>query len=97
MDLSQKIVWNLYSTGVAAIAGIVTKQLVDRAWMFVTGDDDPPEPNDPETPVGAAVARVVVVALGMGLSQVLINRVAAKGWSSFTGQASPARQVNLKF
>lgn len=97
MDLSQKIVWNLYSAGVTAIAGIVTKQLVDRSWMFVTGDDDPPEPSDPETPTAVAVARVVVIALGMGLSQVLINRFAAKRFASLTGESSPVRSVNLRF
>ena len=37
MDISQKIVWNVYSTGVTLIGGIVTKQLVDGAWTFVTG------------------------------------------------------------
>ena len=97
MDLSQKIVWNLYSAGVAAIAGIVTKQLVDRAWTFVTGDEEPPEPNDPDTPPGIAIARVLVVALGMGLSQVLINRFAARRWAAITGEASPVRAVNLRF
>ena len=77
MDISQKIVWNVYSTGVTLIGGIVTKQLVDGAWTFVTGEE-PPDPNDPSTPAEAALVRVLVIALGMGLTQVLINRFAAR-------------------
>ncbi|WP_300078240.1 DUF4235 domain-containing protein [Propioniciclava sp.] len=96
MDISQKIVWNVYSTGVTLIGGIVTKQLVDGAWTFVTGEE-PPDPNDPSTPAEAALVRVLVIALGMGLTQVLINRFAARRWAAITGEASPVRAVNLRF
>ncbi|MFV0405503.1 MAG: DUF4235 domain-containing protein [Propioniciclava sp.] len=95
MELSQKIVWNLYSTTIAALSGIVASKAVDAAWSFVTGDE-PPEPNDPNTPTGIAVARVAALALGVGLSQVLTNRLAARHWQQQTGLSSPVRSVNLK-
>lgn len=96
MDISQKVGWNLYSTVVAVGAAAVTKKAVESAWEFVTGEE-PPEPNDPDVPTGQAIAWVVAVAVGVGLSQVLINRFAAKRWSAFTGEGQSSRPVNLRF
>ena len=95
MDISQKVVWNLYSTIVAVGAAAVTKKAVESAWEFVTGEE-PPEPSDPSVPTGQAVAWVVAVAVGAGLSQVLINRFAARRWSTFTGEGPSSRPVNLR-
>lgn len=95
VDISQKIVWNVYSTGVTLVGGLVSKQLVDGAWSFVTGEA-PPDPNDPETPAAAALARVLAIAVGMGLTQVFLNRFAARRWAAMTGEPSPARMVSLR-
>lgn len=95
VDLPQKITWNLYSAAVGAISALVTKKLVDAAWKFVTGDE-PPEPNDPDTPAPLALAWVLAMAVGVGVSQVLVNRFAAKRWASFTGGPAPLRSVNLR-
>ncbi len=95
MDIPQKMVWNLYSTGVGIAAAAITKKVVDSAWEFVTGEE-PPHPNDPTVPTGQAVAWVVAVAVGVGLSQVLINRFAAKRWSAFVGEDQLARPVSLR-
>lgn len=96
MDLSQKIVWNLYSAAFGAVAAIVAKKAVDGAWHFVTGDE-PPEPNDPHVPTSEAAAWVMALAVGVGLSQVLANRFAASRWEAFTGTTSPIRNVNMRF
>ena len=68
----------------------------DPGAVAVTGEE-PPEPNDPDVPTGQAIAWVVAVAVGVGLSQVLINRFAAKRWSAFTGEGQSSRPVNLRF
>ena len=96
MDFSQKIVWNAYSTVVGLVAAVATKKAVDGVWQFVTGEE-PPEPNDPNTPTTHAAVWVLAMAMGVGLSQVLINRFAARRWEAFTGSASPLRHVNLRF
>ncbi|MFV0452489.1 MAG: DUF4235 domain-containing protein [Propioniciclava sp.] len=95
MEISQKLVWNLYSTTIATLSGIVASKAVDAAWGFVTGAE-PPEPNDPDTPTSVAVIRVAAVALGVGLSQVLVNRMAARHWQQRTGLTTPIRSVNVK-
>lgn len=96
MDMSQKIVWNGYSTLVGAVAAIVTKKAVDGAWSFVTGEE-PPEPNDPDTPTSHAAIWVLAMALGVGLSQILINRFAARRFEHFVGGRGALRHVNLRF
>lgn len=96
MDIPQKMVWNLYSTAVAVVAAAVTKKAVEGAWEFVTGEE-PPEPSDPNVPTGQAVAWVMALAVGVGLSQVLINRFAAKQWSGYVGESQASRGVNLRF
>lgn len=95
MNLSQKMVWNLYSAAIGTLAAIATKKAVDGAWAFVTGEE-PPEPNDPRTPASHALVWVVAVSLGVGLSQVLVNRLAARQWERFTGAAGPIRKVSLR-
>ncbi|MFT3874976.1 MAG: DUF4235 domain-containing protein [Propioniciclava sp.] len=95
MDFSHKIVWQLYSAGVAAAAALVTTKAVSAGWSFVTGEE-PPEPNDPHVPTGKAAAWVMALAVGVGLSQVLANRMVANRWESFTGAPSPLRSVNLR-
>lgn len=96
VDFSHKLVWNLYSLGVATLAAIVTKKAATSAWTFVTGEE-PPELNDPETSTGEAVAWAATLALGVGVTSVLIHRFAANRWEHFTGQASPMRSVSLRF
>ncbi len=96
VNFSNKLLWALYSAIVTAVGALASKKAVDGAWQFVTGDE-PPEPNDPATPTSEAVAWVLAVTLGVGLSSVLLNRFAARRWQKFTGEPSPVRQVNLRF
>lgn len=95
MDLSRKMVWNLYAGGVAALTAVVVKKVLDTGWKTVTGEA-PPDVNDPATPPGQALAFAVAVALGLGVSGVFMNRFAAKRWEKFTGEASPTRNVSLR-
>ncbi len=95
MDISRKIVWNLYAGGVAALTAVVAKKVLDAGWQTVTGHE-PPDVNDPATPAGEALAWGVALALGLGLSGVFMNRIAASRWEKFTGEPSPVRSVSLR-
>ena len=55
MDISRKLVWNLYAGGIAALTAVVTKKGLDAGWKSVTGHE-PPEVNDPATPPAEALA-----------------------------------------
>lgn len=95
MELSKKVVWKVYSTGVSALAALATGKAVNGGWKFVTGSE-PPEPSDPQVPTGEAAAWVLIVSVGLGLSQVLVNRFLARRWEAWSGEASPLRSVNVK-
>lgn len=95
MDLSRKLVWNLYAGGVAAVTALATKKALDGGWKAVTGQE-PPDVNDPATPAREALAWAIALALGLGVTGVFVNRLAAQRWEKFTGEPSPVRSVNLR-
>ena len=56
-----------------------------------------PEGATPATTAGRSGRDLpTAVAVGAGLSQVLINRFAARRWSTFTGEGQSSRPVNLR-
>lgn len=95
MDISRKLVWNLYAGGIAALTAVVTKKGLDAGWKSVTGHE-PPEVNDPATPPAEALAWAMALAVGLGLTGVFVNRFAAQRWERFTGEPSPVRSVNFR-
>ncbi len=95
MDLSQKIVWNLYAGGIAALTALVAKKGLDGAWSVVTGEE-PPDLADPAVPQRTALTWALLVAVGLGVTQVFVNRFAARQWEKYSGTAAPARSVNFR-
>ena len=49
MNVSQKLLWNIYAGAVGALSAVVAQKAVRGAWKVATGDE-PPDPNDPATP-----------------------------------------------
>lgn len=82
MNKSRTMMSTAYTGGIAALASLVANKLVHGVWRATTGER-PPEPSDPETPVAQAVLWVIASAIGIGLIQLLVNRFAARRWSSF--------------
>jgi hypothetical protein len=91
MGPSQKLVWNLYAGVVGALTTIVAQKAVRGAWKFATGQE-PPEPNDPETPLTEALIWALASGIGIGVTQLLVNRLAAQRWQAAMG--TPAPRVN---
>lgn len=88
MTVSQKMLWNLYAGVIAAGTAIAAAKAVEGAWRLATGEE-PPEPNDPDTPLRQALVWAVASAIGIGLAQLLTNRFAAKSWVRATGTPAP--------
>ena len=53
VNISQKLVWNVYAGAAGVLATLVATQAVTKVWQLTTGDE-PPEPNDPEVPLRRA-------------------------------------------
>ena len=96
VDISRRLLWNVYAGGIAALTAIGTKKALDGVWKVVTGDE-PPDVNDPATPPREALAWAAAMALGLSLSGVFVNRLASHRWEKFTGEPSPARNLSFRF
>lgn len=95
MGPSQKIVWNIYAGAVGALTAMVAQKAVSAAWRLATGDE-PPEAHDPETPLDEAIIWAIASGIGIGVTQLLVNRFAAKRFGAAMGLPAPrGRQVQF--
>lgn len=88
MNTSQKLLWNLYAGAVGALTTVVAAKAVNAAWQLATGNE-PPEPNDPNVPLRRALTWAIASGVGIGLSQLLVNRFAANQWTKVMGTPAP--------
>lgn len=91
MKTSQKLLWNLYAGAIGAATTVLAAKAVNAVWELATGDT-PPEPNDPDVPLRQAVTWAIASGVGIGLSQLLVNRFAANQWTRVMG--TPAPRIN---
>lgn len=88
MGPSQKLLWKIYVGILGAVTTIAAQRLVTMGWKVITGDD-PPEPTDPETPVIQAVSWALASGVGVGVVQLLTQRMAARHWAKDIGNQTP--------
>lgn len=89
MSFSRKLMWNVYSGGIAAVTALVAHKVVNSVWTTVTGADTP-DPNDPAIPGREAIAWALASGIGIGMAQLVVNRFAAQRWEAFTGEHVPS-------
>lgn len=97
MGFTEKIVWNVYAGALGAISTIAAKKLLTKAWEVATGDE-PPDPNDPETPMTYALIWSLASGVGVGVTQLILNRYMQRHWTRSTGHSAPGKRrtrVNL--
>ena len=94
MKLTEKVIWNVYSGVLGALATFIAQKLITAAWQAATGEE-PPDPNDPETPGFQAVIWAASSGVGVGVTQIMINRFVQRRWSSNMGQGAPGGLKNL--
>jgi hypothetical protein len=96
VNTSQKLLWNLYAGAVGALTTVLAAKAVNAVWELTTGDT-PPEPNDPEVPLRRALTWAIASGVGIGLSQLLVNRFAANQWTKVMGTPAPSfNKTNLR-
>jgi hypothetical protein len=62
---------------VGFVAAFGARKLLHFAWKRVTGKE-PPEPEDPQSALGEAVAWAIVTAVGVQLARMLATRAASR-------------------
>jgi len=84
MALEEKAMRKLYVAVLGFAATFATQKLLTMGWKAVTGNE-PPSPTDPRTPMRLALSWVLASAIGIGVAQLVTQRLAAKRWSDEMG------------
>jgi hypothetical protein len=96
MGPSQKLMWKIYAGVLGAVTTIAAQRLVTLGWKFATGNE-PPRPTDPEIPVLEAVSWALASGVGVGVTQLLTQRMAARHWAKEIGTTVPdGGKIKLK-
>jgi Protein of unknown function (DUF4235) len=94
MRLADKLLWKLYATAIGAVTMFASQTLIRIVWTRVTGHE-PPSPSDREAPLQEAVGWAVASAIGVGATQIVTQRLAARRWLNHTGTEAPGGRSKI--
>ncbi|HBO54329.1 MAG TPA: DUF4235 domain-containing protein [Janibacter terrae] len=83
------MVWKILGTGSAILAGMVANKIVQVIWSRA-GRDESIDPNNPENPIGEAIAFAALAGLAMGLARTMATRQAAHFYKKSAGHLPDA-------
>ncbi len=86
--MEHKLFWKIYMGVIGAASTIAAQRLVAAGWKFVTGDK-PPTPTDPRTPLGTAISWAIASGVGVGVTQLVTTRLAARRYTKEMGGPIP--------
>jgi len=95
MDFSEKLVWKVYIGAIGAVTTIAAQKLISFTWKQVTGED-PPSPTDPDTPLRVAATWALASGVGLGATQLVTARLAAKHFARDGRKAPGLGQVKIR-
>jgi hypothetical protein len=95
MGPTQKLFWKLYVGVIGAVTTIAAQRLLKAAWKLVTGNE-PPSPTDPDTPVLEAMTWAPASGVGIGVTQIPTQRMAARHWEKEIGTDARTRKTNRR-
>ena len=82
--IPEKILWKVYAGALGAVTTIVSQKVVEGVWKYVTGDDETPQPDDPEVSTTKALSWALASGIGIAGSQLLMHRFVNKRWMKFS-------------
>ena len=86
-----KLGWTLVRGATTFAAVAVTRKAVDTGWRFVTGNEPPSDPEDPELTLKEAVTWALASGVGIAIARLFATRQAAHLWRKWTGEPPPGR------
>ncbi|MGH3657163.1 MAG: DUF4235 domain-containing protein [Micromonosporaceae bacterium] len=91
-----KLGWTVVR-GVSTFAAVaVTKKAVDTGWRWVTGNEPPAEPDDPDLTWREAVTWAIASGVGVAVARLLAGRQAARMWRRWTGELPPGLRPEVR-
>lgn len=85
------MVWKILGTGSAIVAGMVANKVITAVWLKA-GKNDTIDPNNPENPLGEAIAFAALAGLSMGLARTITTRQMAAFYKKSAGHLPEAMQ-----
>ena len=77
------VVWKIFGTGGALLAGVLAKKVIDSIWARAEGDEV--NPKSPHAPLPKAIAYAMVTGLAAGAAKTLATRKAAQYYEKSAG------------
>jgi hypothetical protein len=81
--------WKLMSGASAAVAAGVTSKVATKAYRAGYGEDPPKHISAPQVPLKQALTWAVLSGVAVGLTRLLVLRMAAAAWVRARGELPP--------
>ena len=75
--MDKKIIERIYTAVLSAVVTFLAGLAVKKLWQVTVGTE-PPNPEDPEVPTRQALGWFLVSGIGVGVAQLLFQRIWAK-------------------
>jgi hypothetical protein len=86
---AKNLSWRVFSYGTGALATLLTRRLIERAWSRVGNSPPPDDPADRRVPWTHALSWAVATGIGVGVGRFVAMRGAAKVWEVATDEPPP--------
>jgi hypothetical protein len=93
MAVGAKIGMKAISVVIGIPVGIVTKKLVERAWITARPEDPPRKPSEPQVRWSDALGWAALSAAGVVVTELVTQRGAKATFKALTGNEPPAQPV----
>lgn len=94
MDLSEKLMYKVYSAVLGTVVTIATQRALSAAWKLATGDE-PPEPGDPDVPATQAFVWALSSGIGIGVAQLATTRYASRHWGQLGNKPTTHAKIKI--
>jgi hypothetical protein len=87
----ESIAWKVYAGIAAVLAATVTRKVVEKLWVKVTGKLPPDRPESLSVHWTEAVGWAAVSGTSVAIARLLATRKAAGAWQRSNGEEAPGQ------
>jgi hypothetical protein len=88
-EATKELAWMLLAGLTTIAATIVTRKILTVGWKFVTGNNPPDSPDNPDLGTTEAVTWALASGVGIAVARLFATRKAAKAFQWATGDLPP--------
>jgi len=88
-ETTNKLAWKVLGGVTTIAATIITRKILTTGWKFVTGNNPPDSPENPDTGTVEAVTWALASGVGVAVARLFATRKAAQYWEKATGDLPP--------